>query len=95
MQVVEQSEGWRRDGERCGRRHRVTPGEGVGHDIRSSQLELHPEVEFKKLACPLMLWNYGQALVEEELEAKVVGADDEQMALEVRPPVPHGLDQAD
>jgi hypothetical protein len=42
-----------------------------------------------------MLWNCGQVLVEEELEAVVVGADDERMTPEVRPLVPHGLDQAD
>jgi hypothetical protein len=42
-----------------------------------------------------MLRDCGQALVEEELEAEVVGADDERMAPKVRPLVLHGLDQAD
>jgi hypothetical protein len=42
-----------------------------------------------------MLRNSGQPLVEEELQAVVVGADEEAPAPDVGAPVPHRLYQAD
>jgi hypothetical protein len=42
-----------------------------------------------------VLWDGGEALVQEELEGEVVGADGEWSRPNIRPLVPHGFHQAD
>ena len=51
------------------------------------------EVIPEQLGDPCMLRNRRQALVEEELEAPVVGSDGERPTPEVRPPMTDSLDQ--
>jgi hypothetical protein len=43
----------------------------------------------------MMLWDRGQALVEQVFQAIVIGLDDELPTPKIRPPVSHYLDEAD
>lgn len=57
---------------------RRTPPPGVRPVWRArSRLVLHAKVKAEELACPLMLWNSGETLIQEEAQAAVVGADEE------------------
>jgi len=42
-----------------------------------------------------MLWNGGQTLVQEMLEAAMIRPDDKLPRLEIRPPMTHGLHETD
>ena len=63
--------------------------------IKAPRAILDGEVEPEQLAKPLVLRHGGQPLVQEELQAVVVGADEEPTPLQVRAPVPDGLHQPD
>ena len=49
----------------------------VGDGVRGARLVLHREVEAEELSHPMVLRDRREALVEEEFEAVVVGADEE------------------
>jgi len=77
--VVDEAE--RRPGDGVERRCIVSIGlavaarEGVGRGVEAPRTILHGEVEAEQLAEPLVLRDRGQPLVEEVLQAVVVGAD--------------------
>jgi len=71
----------------------VAAGEGVRRGVEAARAILHGEVEPEQLAEPLVLWVRGQPLVEEVLQAVVVGADQEAAPPEVGPPMPHSMYQ--
>jgi hypothetical protein len=73
----------------------VVMGEGVGDDVRGARPVLHREIEAEELADPVVLRDHGEALIEEVLQAVVVGLDDEALSLEIQAPVPYCLDEAD
>ena len=56
---------------------------------------LHLKIIAEELAHPVVLRDCGEALVEEELEGVVVGANDERAPPEIRPPMPDSLYQPD
>lgn len=60
----------------------------------STWIELDPEVKPQEFVGPLMLWNCGEPLVEQELEAVMVRAHQELPTPKIRAPVAHCLDQA-
>jgi hypothetical protein len=86
VQVVDEGEPRCRHGE-CRRCLHVTTGEGVGDDVGVARFVLDLEVESQQLAHPMMLRDGCYALVEEELEAVVVGVDAEIPAPHVWPPM--------
>ena len=96
--VVDEAEGRPGDGvkRRCvvGAGLAVTAREGVGHGVEAPRAILHGEVEPEQLAEPLVLRDRRQSLVEEVLQAVVVGTDQEAAPPEVGPPKPHSLYQA-
>uniref|UniRef100_A0A0A8ZTW4 Uncharacterized protein n=1 Tax=Arundo donax TaxID=35708 RepID=A0A0A8ZTW4_ARUDO len=73
----------------------VATGEGVGDYVRGARPVLHREIEAQELADPMVLRDRGEALIEEVLQAVVVGLDDEAPPPEIRAPVPYRLDEAD
>ena len=74
---------------------RVVVGEHVRDRVERAGLVLDGEVEPMQLPDPMVPWNHGEALVEEELQAVVVGADAEAAALKIRPPVSYSLNETD
>lgn len=73
----------------------VVAGQGVRHHVQGTQLVFYDEIEAHKLGRPLMLGYGGETLVEDETKTPVIRADQEATAPEIRPLMPHGLDQAD
>jgi hypothetical protein len=57
----------------------VTPGQRVDDGVHGTQLVFHRKVEAEELAHLMVLWDRREALVEEELEAVVLGADEERV----------------
>jgi hypothetical protein len=51
------------------------------------------EVKQQQLSCPLVLRDNRQVLVEQELQAEVVCADEEWTPPQIRLPMPHRLDE--
>ena len=82
-------------GSNHGVRWRVPARQSIGHHVKAVGLILDGEVDAKELADPLMLRHRRQTLVQQELEAVVIGADPERPAPKIWPPVVHRLDQAD
>jgi hypothetical protein len=72
----------------------TTMGQGVCNGIEAPGLILHTEIKAEKLAYPLMLRYYGQPLVEQELERKVIRAHGEVSPPKIWSPMSHGLDQS-
>jgi hypothetical protein len=70
-------------------------GEGIGRRIQASRAVFDDEIKREQLADPLMLGHSGQPLVQEKLQAAVIGADEKMMPPKVRPPMPHSLNQVD
>ena len=60
-----------------------------------TRLVLYGEVEAEEFVHPVMLWDGGQPLIQQVLEAVVVSLDHEAAPPEVGPPVMDGLDEAD
>jgi hypothetical protein len=73
----------------------VATGEGIDDDVHGDRPVLHREIEAQELADPVALRDGGEALVEEVLQAVVVGLDDEAPSPEIWPPVSYRLDEAD
>jgi hypothetical protein len=98
MNLVEEDEGGpRQNYGRCcaqcgGGILSVPAGQGVSDRVEAPRPVLHVEVEAEKLADPLVLGHRREALVQQVLQAKVVGADDEVAAPQVRPPMSDRLD---
>jgi hypothetical protein len=69
----------------------VSAGESVGDGVGGFRLVFHPEIEAVKLACPLMLRDRREPLVQQELQAHpcVQGTPPQ-----VWVPVAHCLNQA-
>jgi hypothetical protein len=85
-------EGGPREGpERCSLL--VAARQRVGRRVEPLGAVLDGEVKPKQLAEPLVLRHGGQPLVQEELQAVVVGADEEPAPPQVRALVPDGLHQ--
>jgi hypothetical protein len=72
----------------------VAVGEGDDDDVHGARPVLHREIEAQELADPVVLRDRGEALIEEVLQAVVVGFDDEAPP-EIRAPMPYHLDEAD
>jgi hypothetical protein len=72
-ETLDEVEGRTRYGEKC-RLLCVAPGQSVGHSVGVARFVLHREVEAQELAHPMMLWNGGEALVEQKFETEVVRA---------------------
>jgi hypothetical protein len=98
MNLVEEDEGGpRQNYDRCcaqcgGGILSVPAGQGVSDRVEAPRPVLHVEVEAEKLADPLVLGHRREALVQQVLQAKVVGADDEVAAPQVWLPMPDCLD---
>ena len=96
--VIDEAEGRPGDGvERCcvvGAGLAVAARKGVGRGVEAPRTILHGEVEAEQLAEPLVLGDRGQPLVEEVLQAVVVGADQEAAPPQVGPLVLPSLYQA-
>ena len=73
----------------------VAPGRGISHSVCSARLVLDREVETEKLPDPMVLWDGCKPLVEEILEAEVVGAHHEAASPQVWTPMADGEDEAD
>jgi hypothetical protein len=71
----------------------VAPGQRVGDGVHGTRLVFHRKVKAEELAHPMVLRDRREMLVEEELQAVVVGADEERAHPKVRPPVVHGVHQ--
>jgi hypothetical protein len=69
--------------------------ESIDRRIKSTRSVLNGIIEPEQLAEPLMLRNSGQPLIQEELQAVVVDADEEPTSPKVQPPMPHYLHQPD
>jgi hypothetical protein len=72
----------------------VAAGERVGHHVRRPGLVLNGEVEAQKLAHPMMLRDRREALIQQVLQAVVIGLDEEATPPEVQPPIADNLDKA-
>jgi hypothetical protein len=55
----------------------VSEGQGVRHHVSRTGLKLNVKVEVDELAGPLVLRDCCKVLVEEELQAEVIGLDEE------------------
>jgi len=73
----------------------VAAGQRICRRILPARPELHSDVGAEPLRHLGVLGNGGEALVEDVLDAPMVGADGERAAPKVRPPVPDSLDQPD
>jgi len=73
----------------------VAARQRVGHHVHGARLILHDEVEPQQLACPLVLRNRCETLVEEEAKTPVIHAHHETAPPQVRAPMPNRLDEPD
>jgi len=73
----------------------ITARQGVDHRVCLHRAELHTEIIAKQFAYPRVLWYGAEVLMEEELGGVVVCAHHERAGPQIRPPVPHRLDEAD
>lgn len=73
----------------------VAAGQRICRRILPARPELHSDVGAEPLRPLGVLGNGGEALVEDVLDAPMVGADGERAAPKVRPPVSDSLDQPD
>jgi hypothetical protein len=73
----------------------MTLRQGIHRDILAVGFEFDVELIAEHLAHPSVLGNHREPLVQEVLAAEVIGPYDEWPRLEIRPPVPHDLDDAD
>jgi hypothetical protein len=55
----------------------ITPGQGIGDGVGGARLVLDCEVKPEELAHPVVLWDRREPLIEKELEAVMVGANEE------------------
>jgi hypothetical protein len=60
-----------------------------------TRLVLHHKIEAEELAHPMVLRNHRQALVEDEPQAPMVCANQKTAPPQIRPLMPHYLDEAD
>ena len=71
----------------------IAARQGVCSRVLATRPVDHRECIAKKLTDPCVLWNRRETLVEEMLQAAVVGSDGERPRPEVRPLVTDGLDE--
>jgi len=69
----------------------IAVGQGICRSVLLARPVLHRDVMAEQLGDPGVLWYGGEALIEDVLEAPMVGADRERPTPQVRPPVPDGL----
>jgi hypothetical protein len=55
----------------------ITPGQGIDDGVGGARPVLNGEVKSEELAHPVVLWDRREPLIEKELEAVMVGADEE------------------
>jgi hypothetical protein len=69
--------------------------QSIGDRVQPAGAVFNPKIKTKQFANPLILWDHGEALVQHEFERIMVCAHDKGASPQVRPPMAHGLDQAD
>jgi hypothetical protein len=73
----------------------MTARQCIRRGVLAAGFELDGELVDEQLAHPRVLGNRREPLVQEVLEAKVIGSYDERSRPKVGPLVPHGLDETD
>jgi hypothetical protein len=98
VETCDEVEARRGDGQNsaaCGVLFCVVAGEGIRHRVECPGLVFNGEIVAEKLAHPMMLWNRGEALIQQKFEVVVVCPHRETSAPKIRPPMPNGVHKAD